>query len=125
MPCLQFLGILICFLGYGRCFFDEKKAPTNKTKLDRILARQPEIRGSRGSKYRLVIPLRESIKGDKMFNDALNQVFKFNQNPAKTVRTKQHDDAPDSLAGLFTEVLGATSTIGYASSTVSREMLGI
>lgn len=112
-------------LNYRKVFLDDKKAPTTKTKTDRILARQPEIRGSRASKYRLVIPLRESIKGDKMFNDALNQVFKFNQNTAKNVRTKQHDDAPDSLAGLFTEVLGVTRTIGHATSTISREDLGI
>ena len=60
-----------------------------------------------------------------MFNDALNQVFKFNQNPAKNVRTKQHDDGVDSLAGLFTEVLGAVTTKAYAKSSISREMLGI
>lgn len=112
-------------LNYKNCFLDDKNAPTTKSKLDRILAREPEIRGSRASKYRLVIPLRESIKGDKMFNDALDQVFKFNQNTAKNVRTKQHDDAPDSLAGLFTDVLGVTTNIGKAVSHVSRDMLGI
>lgn len=111
--------------GYLQCFFDDKKAPTTKTKTDRILARQANIRGSRAEKYRLVIPLRESIKGDKMFNDALNQVFKFNQNPAKNVRKNQHEDAADSLAGIFTEVFGATTTVGRAVSTISRDMLGI
>lgn len=110
---------------YKDCYFDAKKAPTTKSKTDRILARQAEIRGSRAAKYRLVIPTRESIKGDKMFNDALNQVFKFNQNTAKNVRKSQHDDAPDSLSGLFTEVLGVTTNIGRASSTISRNMLGI
>ena len=112
-------------LSYKECYLEDKRAPATKSKTDRILARQAEIRGSRAVKYRLVIPLRESIKGDKMFNDALNQVFKFNQNTAKNVRTKQHDDAPDSLAGLFTEVLGATTNVGRASSTISRDMLGI
>ena len=110
---------------YRDCYLEDKRALTTKSKTDRILARQAEIRGSRAAKYRLVIPLRESIKGDKMFNDALNQVFKFNQNTAKNVRTKQHDDAPDSLAGLFTEVLGATTNVGRVTSTISRDMLGI
>lgn len=111
--------------GYKECFFDDKKAPTNKSKTDRILARQAEIRGSQASKYRLVIPLRESIKNDKMFNDALNQVFKFNQSTAKNVRSKQHEDAPDSLCMLFTNVLGLEPNIGKAKSNISRDMLGI
>ena len=107
------------------CYVESKKAPTTKSKTDRILNHQAEIRGSRASKYRLVIPLRESIKGNKMFNDALNQVFKFNQSSAKNVRRKQHDDAPDSLATLFANVLGVNGNYGKAVSNVSREFLGI
>lgn len=110
---------------YRECYLEDKSAPTNKSKTDRILARQAEIRGSRAAKYRLVIPLRESIKGDKMFNDALDQVFKFNQNTAKNVRKKQHDDAADSLANLFTNVLGVTTNVGKATSNFSRDFLGI
>ena len=75
------------------CYVESKKAPTNKSKTDRILNHQAAIRGSAASKYRLVIPIREGIKGNKMFNDALNQVFKFNQSSAKNVRKGQHDDA--------------------------------
>ena len=107
------------------CYVESKKAPTTKSKTDRILNHQAEIRGSRASKYRLVIPMRESIKGNKMFNDALNQVFKFNQSSAKNVRKKQHDDAPDSLATLFANVLGINGNYGKAVSNVSREFLGI
>lgn len=107
------------------CYVESKKAPTTKSKTDRILNHQAEIRGSRASKYRLVIPIRESIKGNKMFNDALNQVFKFNQSSAKNVRKKQHDDAPDSLATLFANVLGVNGNYGKAVSNVSREFLGI
>ena len=81
--------------------------------------------GIAASKYRLVIPIREGIKGNRMFNDALNQVFKFNQSSAKNVKKKQHDDAPDSLAGLFANVLGIEGNYGKAVSNVSREMLGI
>lgn len=107
------------------CYVESKKAPTTMSKTDRILNHQAEIRGSRASKYRLVIPERESIKGNKMFNEALNQVFKFNQSTAKNVRKKQHDDAPDSLAGLFANVLGVGGNYGKAISNISREFLGI
>ena len=107
------------------CYVESKKAPTTMSKTDRILNHQAEIRGSRVSKYRLVIPERESIKGNKMFNEALNQVFKFNQSTAKNVRKRQHDDAPDSLAGLFANVLGVGGNYGKAISNISREFLGI
>ena len=111
--------------GYMDCYLSSGKAPTNVSKTDRILARQAEIKGSSVAKYRLVIPLRNTIKGDKMFNSALDQVFKFNQTTAKNIRKKQHDDMPDSLASLFTNVFGLQQKIGKAVSTISREMLGI
>ena len=93
------------------CYVESKKAPTTMSKTDRILNHQAEKR--------------ESIKGNKMFNEALNQVFKFNQSTAKNVRKRQHDDAPDSLAGLFANVLGAKGNYGKAISNISRELLGI
>ena len=107
------------------CYVESKKAPTTMSKTDRILNHQAEIKGSRASKYRLVIPERESIKGNKMINDALNQVFKFNQSTSKNVRKRQHDDAPDSLAGLFQNVLGVKGNYGKAVSNISRKFLGI
>lgn len=60
-----------------------------------------------------------------MFNEALNEVFKFNQSSAKNVRKKQHDDAPDSLSMLGSNVLGVKSNYGKATSNISRNMLGI
>jgi hypothetical protein len=111
--------------GITDCFVTSKKAPTNKTKLDRILAAQGFIKGAENSNYKLVIPTRESIKGDKMFNEALDEVFKFNQSTAKNVRKKQHDDAPDSAAMLGNEVLGVVRQYGKATSNISRELLGI
>lgn len=107
------------------CYVTSQKAPTNKTKLDRILAAQGFIKGADSSDYRLIIPIRESIKGNKEFNEALNEVFSFNQSTAKNVRTKQHDDMPDSLSGLGTNVLGVEAKVGKAVSTISRDMLGI
>ena len=109
----------------AECYVESKKAPTTMSKTDRILNHQAEIRGSEASKYRLVIPERESIKGNKMFNEALNQVFKFNQSTSKNVRKKQHDDAPDSLSGLFANVLGVGGNYGKAVSNISRQSLGI
>lgn len=111
--------------GYNKCYVESKKSPTNKSKTDRILAQQGFIKGADSSDYRLIIPTRESIKEDKMFNEALNEVFAFNQSSAKNVRTKQHDDAPDSISMLGNNVLGAKSSYGKATSNISREMLGI
>lgn len=112
-------------IGIKDCYVTSKKAPTNKSKTDRILAQQGFIRGVDTSEYRLIIPTRESIKGDRQMNEALNETFKFNQSTAKNVRNKQHDDAPDSLSGLGSDVLGAKKSYGKAVSKVSREMLGI
>lgn len=111
--------------GYNECYVTSKKSPTNKTKTDRILAQQGFIKGADSSEYRLIIPTRESIKEDKMFNEALNEVFKFNQTSTKNLRKKQHDDAPDSLSMLGSNVLGAKSNYGKATSNISRDMLGI
>jgi len=111
--------------GCGDCYVDSKKSPTNKTKTDRILGVQASIKGNESARFRLVIPIRDSIKGNKMMNEALNQVFKFNQSAAQNVRRKQHDDAPDSLALLFSGVLGQASNYGKAVSHISRGMLGI
>ena len=107
------------------CYVESKKAPTNKVKTDRILNHQAEIRGSGATQYRLVIPLRDGIRGRKMINEALNQVFKFNQTYAANVRKRQHDDAPDSLAALFANTIGIEGHYGKAVSNISREMLGI
>lgn len=107
------------------CYVTSAKSPTNKSKLDRILAAQGFIKGADASEYRLVIPIRESIRGDKQFNEALNEVFAFNQSTAKNVRTKQHEDAPDSLSMIAINVLGVEAKVGKAVSTISRDMLGI
>ena len=71
------------------------------------------------------MPTRESIKDDEQFNEALNELFKFNQSTAKNVRKKQHDDFPDSCAMLGSNVLGVQTNFGKAISNISREMLGI
>lgn len=107
-----------------RCNITTHNAPTNKRKLDRILACQNEIKGiaSENNTYRIYFKNPEMIKGDKEYMNAMQNLYSWNQNP--NVQSKQHDDFPDSLAGLITNVLGGKST-GTARINVSASQLGI
>ena len=105
-----------------KCYIHWKKAPTTKSKLDRILACQGAIKGVAQSEYRLLVKERNTIRNNKMYNDFLDEVTKFNQ--SANMQGKQHDDSVDSLASLFTNVLGCI-TMGKAKSTRSRADLGI
>ena len=105
-----------------KCYIHWKKAPTTKSKLDRILACQGAIKGVAQSEYRLLVKERNVIRNNKMYNDFLDEVTKFNQ--SANMQGKQHDDSVDSLASLFTNVLGCI-TMGKAKSTRSRADLGI
>lgn len=109
--------------GY-RCHITTHNAPTNKSKRDRILACQNEIKGiaSESNTYRLYFKSPDKIKGNRQYQEAMNNLFKWNQNPS--VQNKQHDDFPDSLAGMITNVLGG-KTKGVAKSNVTADMLGI
>ena len=51
----------------------------------------------------------ESIKGHKQYKDAMRQLFTWNQNP--NMKNKQHDDFPDSLAGMLSNVLNSTNNV--------------
>ena len=105
-----------------RCNITWSKVPTTKSKLDRILACQGAIKGVPESDYRLLIKERKIIRNHKMYNDFLDELTKFNQ--SANMQGKQHDDAPDSLANLFTNILGCVR-VGRARSSKSREDLGI
>lgn len=105
-----------------RCNITSSKVPTTKSKLDRILACQGAIKGSEKSDYRLLIKERKLIRNNKMYNDFLDELTKFNQ--SANMQGKQHDDAPDSLANLFTNILGCTR-VGVARSRISRNDIGI
>lgn len=105
-----------------RCNITYSKVPTTKSKLDRILSVQGAIKGVAESEYRLLVKERKIIRGNKMYNDFLDELTKFNQ--SANMQGKQHDDAPDSLASLFANVLGTTRT-GKARSRISRSDLGI
>ena len=106
------------------CNITTHNAPTNKRKLDRILACQNEIKGiaSENNTFRIYFKNPELIKGDKEYMSAMQQLYSWNQNPS--MQTRQHDDFPDSLAGMITNVLGGKSS-GKARINVSASQLGI
>ena len=91
--------------GY-RCHITTHNAPTNKAKRDRILACQNEIKGIATEKntYRIYFKHPDKIKGNIQYQTAMQNLYKWNQNA--NVQKKQHDDFPDSLAGMITNVLG-------------------
>lgn len=106
------------------CHITSHNAPTNKAKRDRILACQDDIKGiaSERNTYRLYFKHPETIKGNKEYQLAMKNLYSWNQN--YSAQKKQHDDFPDSLAGLITNVLGG-KTKGVAKSNVTADMLGI
>lgn len=107
-----------------RCNITSHNAPTTKAKLDRILACQDDIKGvaSERNTWRIYFKSPDKIKGDAQYQLAMQNLYKWNQNPS--MQNKQHDDFPDSLAGLITNVLGSKSS-GKARINVSASQLGI
>ena len=106
-----------------RCNITTHNSPPNKSKLDRILACQNEIKGianERGT-YKLYFKANDVIKGDVQYQEAMRQLYSWNQN--KSAQNKQHDDFPDSLAGLITNVLGKITNGG--AKTFNAERLGL
>ena len=114
------LKMLIDILNKNRISYTVA-APTNKAKLDRILACQNEIKGIaiERSTYKLYF---KSNPQSKQYDNAMKQLFSWNQNPS--VQNKQHDDFPDSLAGLITNVLGVNANVGRIKS-FNGDKLGI
>lgn len=106
------------------CAITTHNAPTNKRKLDRILACQNEIKGiaTENNTFRIYFKTPELIKGDKEYMNAMQNLYSWNQNPS--MQTKQHDDFPDSLAGMITNVLGGKVS-GKARTNVSASDIGI
>ena len=106
------------------CHITDHNAPTNKAKRDRIMACEREIKGiaSENNSYRVYFKHPDTIKGNTQYQTAMKILFSWNQNI--TAQKKQHDDFPDSLAGLITNVLGG-KTKGVAKSNVTADMLGI
>lgn len=93
------------------CHITTHNVPTNKSKNDRILARQNEIKGiaTENGTYRIYFKNLDLIKGNKPYLNAMRQLFTWNQNP--NMQNKQHDDFPDSLAGMLNNVLNGTTNV--------------
>lgn len=92
------------------CNITTHNAPTNKKKLDRIMACQNDIKGiaMEDNTYRVYFKSLELIKGNSDYQNAMNQLFNWNQNVS--AQNRQHDDFPDSLAGLITNVLNGNKS---------------
>lgn len=108
-----------------RCHITSHNAPTNKAKRDRILACQDDIKGiaTERNTYRVYFKQPDKIKGNKQYQLAMKNLFGWNQNIA--AQNKQHDDFPDSLAGLITNVLGGNKKSGVARSNITAEKFGL
>ena len=108
-----------------RCNVTTHKVPTTKSKRDRILSCQSEIKGvaDEFGSYRVYFKAYEARKDNKQYNDFMLNLSNWSQKDG-TIQKKQHDDAPDSLSGLITNVLGGIKT-GRASSKVSLDKYGL
>ena len=104
-----------------RCNMTTHNAPTNKSKRDRILACQNEIKGiaTEENSYRIYFKSKEARKNNPQYCAAMQQLFKWNQNA--NMQNKQHDDFPDSLAGMITNILGVK--VGKAKSINASKYL--
>lgn len=92
--------------GY-RCNITMHNAPTRQSKLDRILACQNEIKGVGGlaDSYRIFFKAPKEAAKNSEYMKFLNNLWNWSQKEGSVQKT-QHDDAPDSLAGLVMNVLG-------------------
>lgn len=95
--------------GY-KCAIKGDRAPNNKSKLDRILACAPEIKGAitDGSGFRFFFKSKAFRKGDKAYEMYMKHLTGFNQ--GSKYQGKQKDDAADATASLNTNVLDTPST---------------
>ncbi len=94
-------------IGY-RCNITAHAAPTRQRKLDRILSCRNEILGignDLGDNYRVYFKDPSLLPKKCEYRDFLENLWDWSQKEG-AIQKKQHDDAPDSLAGLLTNVLG-------------------
>lgn len=93
-----------------RCNITTHKAPTNQSKLNRILSCQSEIKGiaTEFGNYRIYFKAKAVRKDNKEYNDFMKNLHGWSQKEGGTQK-RQHDDAPDSLAGMITNVLNGNA----------------
>lgn len=82
------------------------KARSNRSKLDRIMSRQNDIKGvaTEYGTFKIYFKAESIRKDNKQYNDFMRNLYNWSSKQGAVQRT-QHDDAPDSLAGLLTNVL--------------------
>ena len=110
--------------GY-RCNITTHKVPTTKSKRDRILSCESEIKGvaDEFGSYRIYFKSYEKRKDNKQYNDFMFNLANWSQKDG-IIQKKQHDDAPDSLAGLIINILSA-KVAGRASCKISLDKYGL
>ena len=107
-----------------KCNITTHKAPTTSSKLNRILACQSEIKGNATEfgTYRVFFKAKSVRTDNVQYNDFMRNLHNWSQQPGATQK-RQHDDAPDSLAGLITNVLNG-SFKGRAKTFNASSFLG-
>ena len=108
-------------VGY-RCNITSHMASTKQRKLDRILSCRNAILGignDLGDDYRVYFKDPSILPNNCEYRDFLNNLWNWSQKEG-TIQRKQHDDAPDSLAGLITNVLGKRGTGTVKVSDIAR-----
>ena len=93
-----------------RCAITTHKVPTNQSKLNRILACQSEIKGiaTEFGTYRIFFKAKDTRKDNVQYNEFMRNLYNWSQKGG-SIQKRQHDDAPDSLAGLITNILNGNN----------------
>lgn len=89
-----------------RCNVTTHKASTSTSKLNRILSCQSEIKGiaTEFGTYRIFFKAKSARQNNTEYNEFMRNLHNWSQKEGGTQK-RQHDDAPDSLAGMITNVL--------------------
>ena len=92
--------------GY-RCNITAHNAPTNRSKLDRILSVQKEIKGVGGidGSYRVYFKEPRLVKKNSEYMAFLDNMWTWSQKEG-AIQKKQHDDSVDSIASMLINLLG-------------------
>lgn len=92
--------------GY-RCNITAYNAPTNRSKLDRILSCQNEIKGVGGldGSYRFFFKEPRMVNKNSQYMMFLENMWTWSQKEG-AIQKKQHDDSVDSLASMMINMLG-------------------
>ncbi|MEG2831903.1 MAG: hypothetical protein RR923_03895 [Bacilli bacterium] len=107
-----------------KCYITTYRVPTNKNKLSRIMACQNEIKGisKLENTYKIFFKHESKREGNKMYSDFMKDIYNFSQKISS--QGKQHDDSPDAVAGLITNMLEKKSG-AVAKFNKSREDYGL